>query len=137
MAKLCLPKSQGGLAIRNLRNHNIALLDKWWWRHATHTSPLWREVIKHKYCQGNDNWVRICRSSDNISCFWKSILRCRDPFLGHIRSCPREGTRVQFWNDTWVSSRPLRDQFPNLFRIARDTTSTVEENFGHAGHLRT
>ncbi|XP_011624130.1 uncharacterized protein LOC105420779 [Amborella trichopoda] len=44
--KLCLPKSQGDLDIRSLRNHNNALLGQWWWRFTTQPGYLWTEVIR-------------------------------------------------------------------------------------------
>ncbi|KAL4184738.1 hypothetical protein AMTRI_Chr10g227010 [Amborella trichopoda] len=101
-SKLCLPKSQGGLVVHNLRVHIDAVLGKWWWRCATHSSHLWREVFNHKYCHSFDRWIPVYRNNGLISGFWKSVLKCHEQFSRYIRFHTREGTRVSFWNDTWV-----------------------------------
>ena len=38
-----------------------------------------------------------------------------------------DGSRVLFWNDVWCGDRPLKNLFPDLFRIARLKHATVNE----------
>ena len=47
--KVCLPLQNGGLAIKNLRLFNQALLGKWIWRFGSGRDLLWRKVIEAKY----------------------------------------------------------------------------------------
>jgi hypothetical protein len=42
--KICEPIRNGGLAIRDLRRFNRALLGKWLWRYGTEREALWRRV---------------------------------------------------------------------------------------------
>ena len=47
--KVCKPKVEGGLGIRNLSILNKALLGKWSWRFMAKEEPLWKKVIVKKY----------------------------------------------------------------------------------------
>jgi hypothetical protein len=47
--KVCLPLQNGGLAIKNLRLFNQALLGKWISRFGSERDLLWRKVIEAKY----------------------------------------------------------------------------------------
>ncbi|KAL4199356.1 hypothetical protein AMTRI_Chr03g50730 [Amborella trichopoda] len=108
--KLCMPKTQGGLGIHNLKAHNSALLGKWWWRYARQPNQLWREVIKHKYCYGVNHWTPNCRTNGAISRFSRSHKH----FSGFIHFCPREGSRMLFWDAKWVGRRPLRELLTSI-----------------------
>ncbi|GAU46740.1 hypothetical protein TSUD_286000 [Trifolium subterraneum] len=46
---VCLPKSRGGLGVRDVRVINISLLAKWRWRLLTNDNVVWKEVIRSKY----------------------------------------------------------------------------------------
>jgi hypothetical protein len=47
--RICKPKENGGLGIRDLRIFNIALLEKWWWRIRNEKESLWHKVLERKY----------------------------------------------------------------------------------------
>jgi hypothetical protein len=47
--KICEPICSGGLAIRNLRRFNQALLGKWLWHYGCDCEALWRRVVDAKY----------------------------------------------------------------------------------------
>ncbi|KAF5764949.1 hypothetical protein HanRHA438_Chr15g0710101 [Helianthus annuus] len=44
--KVTRPKEDGGLGLTPLRDTNIALLSKWWWRFKLEKNALWRKVIE-------------------------------------------------------------------------------------------
>ncbi|KAG5568485.1 hypothetical protein H5410_064493 [Solanum commersonii] len=49
-----LPKSLGGLRLRNLKIQNECLLMKWLWRYVKEDQALWKEVIQCKYGQDTE-----------------------------------------------------------------------------------
>lgn len=53
--KVCLPKTHGGLNIRNIQNMNKALLSKINWNLISNNKD-WGENMKAKYLQGSVNY---------------------------------------------------------------------------------
>jgi hypothetical protein len=50
--------------------------------------------------------------------FWKGLLKVREDFLRYGSFKIRDGSQTRFWEDTWVDSSPLKEQFPSLYSIA-------------------
>ena len=46
---VCLPKEEGGLGVRRMREFNVALLGKWCWRMLVDRNGLWYRVLKARY----------------------------------------------------------------------------------------
>ena len=53
---ICSPISNGGLAVRNLKLFNAALLGKWLWRYGLDREALWRRVVDGKYTSLESGW---------------------------------------------------------------------------------
>ncbi|XP_071716755.1 uncharacterized protein [Rutidosis leptorrhynchoides] len=90
---ILLPYESGGLNVGSLKNKNLALLGKWWWRFKTDTTSLWTKLIRSIY--GIDSGLR---SVDG---------------LAHL---PILGT----WKDIWCDTSSFKDLFPRLFRLDRN-----------------
>jgi hypothetical protein len=87
---VCLPKSKGGLGVRDIRVVNISLLVKWRWRLLHNDNTLWKEMLKSKYGDGvigravlgDDTkpwyaslwWRDICSIGSNLDHNW--FLQC-------------------------------------------------------------
>lgn len=50
-------KKYGGLGIKRLLEHNLALLAKWWWRFNKEKEALWVKVVSKKYGLKEDEWL--------------------------------------------------------------------------------
>ena len=46
---VCLKKEEGGLGVRRLKEFNLALLSKWWWRILQDQESLWYQVLCARY----------------------------------------------------------------------------------------
>lgn len=46
---VCLPKEEGGLRVRRLKEFNVALLRKWCWQMLVDKEVLWYRVLKARY----------------------------------------------------------------------------------------
>lgn len=67
---ICLPKSEGGMGLRRLKELKKACLLKLGWSAVTKTS-LWAKWFSAKYCRGNSIW-HPCNPK-NGSTSWKKI----------------------------------------------------------------
>ncbi|XP_035841406.1 uncharacterized protein LOC118488252 [Helianthus annuus] len=71
-------KKSGGLGVGRIRDFNLAMLTKWWWRFKVNPNHLWAHVIGsiHKYNTAN----QLIPVSKSIPGGWKDI-GCMDPEL--------------------------------------------------------
>ena len=58
---------------------------------------------------------------------WKFILKGWDSFQSHCSFLVGDGQRVRFWEDWWCGDMALKDAFPELFVISRDTEVSVAD----------
>ena len=56
---VCLPKTKGGLGIKDISKFNIALLGKWIWALASDQQQLWARIIISKY-GGWSDFQSVC-----------------------------------------------------------------------------
>jgi hypothetical protein len=45
--KICRSKAKGGLGVKDLRNQNISLFVKWWWKVGTRDG-IWERIVRKK-----------------------------------------------------------------------------------------
>ena len=126
--QVCTPLQYGGLGIRNLSTFNKALLGKWLWRYGADHEALWRRVVDSKYGSQWGGWCSHRVHAPYGVGLWKFIRACWDDFSRHSAFKIGDGSRVKFWCDTWCGDQPLRDSFPNLYRLARVPDASVADH---------
>jgi hypothetical protein len=75
---VCSPYSHGGLAIKNLRRFNEALLGKWLWRFGVEREAFWRKIIMVKYGSLEGGWVSKVPSDKSYEELPKFLLAIQD-----------------------------------------------------------
>ena len=113
---LCQPKEQGGLGIHNLELKNTVLLSKWLYR-LLKTNDTWQQILRNKYL-GTKPLVQVQWKSGD-SHFWASLMKVKWDFLRFGTFMIQNGSQVRFWEDIWLGNTPLREQYPQLYNIAR------------------
>jgi len=114
------PKNEGGLGVGDLLLKNAALLFKWWWRYTCEEGSMWRKVIQSLYDE--DNVLLPGKAIPTVPGPWRAIKLTMDDnpsskaFFGNLSIKLGNGRRVKFWQDVWLLSRPLKAEFPRLFR---------------------
>jgi hypothetical protein len=128
--QICAPVRYGGLGVRSLLTFNQALLGKWLWRFGVERDALWRRVIAEKFGSVGGGWsTQQAHGSYGMS-LWKYISKGWDQFYKFLEFEVGDGSRIRFWSDVWCGGSPLKELFPELYRITRDKEAMV------AKHLR-
>jgi hypothetical protein len=126
-SQICAPLQDGGLAVRNLRSFNKALLGKWLWRYGLEREALWRLVVDAKYGSLWGGWCSKFGKGPYGVSVWKFIRKGWDSFQSHCSFLVGDDQRVRFWHDWWCGDMALKDAFPELFVISRDTEVSVAD----------
>lgn len=81
--KIVQPIEMGGLGFRDLLTMNEALLIKFLWKLAAHTTSPWADVVRAKYMPASSLWS----NNRDYRCtgFWRSLMRLRERLLPWIR----------------------------------------------------
>ena len=51
--------------------------------------------------------------------FWKGLMRVKDEFFARGFFQVGSGEATRFWEDIWLGSTPLKDQYPSLYNIVQ------------------
>lgn len=115
----CFAKDTGGLGILDLKQMNIALLMKWWWKFQQHDyHSLWKTQIIEKYYSG----LRI-----SFSPFWKVIMSLETLGKCSVIHSPRSQSTLKFWTDTWANQLALNVLYPQLYDMCANKSVTLSE----------
>lgn len=130
-SRIVLPKLLGGLSIRNLLHHHIALLLKWIWRYFSGSQSLWRNLIQSKDNYSSSlvitelqipskggPWRNICKVILPHSTP-KNSVHCQ------VRKKISNGASTKFLHEIWVGPTPLKIQFPRMFFIASSPNASI------------
>jgi len=116
------PKKLGGLGLTSLKDYNIALLSKWWWRYKVEENRLWRKLIFAIH-NSNRSWPALPHKKQYTG-VWNNIAKIENHLvhsgvnLHHlIKGNLGSGASIRFWLDPWVTEKPFKDLFPDLYAI--------------------
>ena len=124
-SKICTPYNQGGLAVKNLRLFNEALLGKWLWRFGVEREALWRQVIVGKYGSLIGGWSSNSVQGTHGVGLWKHIRKGWEKFSQFFKFEVGDGSRTIFWLDFWCGEGPLKDTYPEPFWLAQNKNALV------------
>uniref|UniRef100_A0A2N9J257 Reverse transcriptase domain-containing protein n=1 Tax=Fagus sylvatica TaxID=28930 RepID=A0A2N9J257_FAGSY len=126
-SQICAPLRHGGLAVRDLKSFNKALLGKWLWRYGSEREALWRLVVDAKYGSLWGGWSsKSGRGPYGVS-VWKFIRKGWEEFSLHCSFSVGDGRKVKFWHDCWCGDIALNEAFPELFVISRDKDASIAD----------
>ena len=128
---ICTPFNQRGLAVKNLRLFNTALLGKWLWRFGVEREALWRQVIQAKYGSLGGGWTSNAVQGSHGVGLWKHIRKGWDQFSQFTMFKVGDGSAIRFWTDFWCGSGPLKQTIPELFRLACNKEAYIGDYIVH------
>jgi hypothetical protein len=100
--KLCRPKEQGGLGLRDPFIMNKVLSAKIWWRWLKNPKDLWAKLWRKKYTPNVAEKNLIRWNGDNPgSLIWTAAKQNRQLVTQHALWEIRNGETALFWQDSW------------------------------------
>jgi exonuclease III len=108
--KICRPKAQGGLGLRDPSIMNKILSAKIWWRWLKNPRDLWARLWRKKYAPtvAEKNLIRWNGDTPG-SLVWTTAKQNRHLITQHAFWEVRDGKTALFWKDSW-QQWPTLDQ---------------------------
>ena len=110
----------------NLEVQNACLLSKWLFN-LVNEDGLWQELFRKKYLKNKTIGEAQWKPGD--SHFWSGLMKVKDQFLELSSFKLHNGNNIRFWEDKWLGSFTLKEQYPSLYNIARKKQVLVAQVF--------
>lgn len=94
--KIWLPKKEGGLRLRTMRDLNTTFMLKACWNLCTPIDHLWKSAVRDKYGVGHDGFPKF-DSRKTVSNFWAGIKSNWDTFRSNLSWNLGNGETIRFW----------------------------------------
>lgn len=120
---VCIPKTEGGLEVLNLRTHNECLMLKHLDKLFNKASVPWVQLVWDKYyCNG-----KLPRIYNNFrgSFWWTDILKLLETCKGLAMATVSNGSTCFFWLDLWDGTI-MQNLFPELFSYSKNKLISVQ-----------
>lgn len=114
---LCLPKSQGGLGLRDPEILSASLGAKIWWRWLKNGMDIWANFWHQKYTL-NTQYINLVKLENNPSGsqLWNLAWTNKHLIQNHCFWEVRDGSKAIFWHNSW-NQRTRLDTVENLNTI--------------------
>ena len=111
---------------------NKSLLCKWLYKILSEDG-VWHELIQNKYLHSHSLSQVKARPFD--SPFWKGLMKVKEDFFKRGAFTLGNGESVRFWEDVWLGTRSLSEQYPSHYNIAQRKQVSVATVMTHAPPL--
>lgn len=119
------------MGLTSIKDRNISLLAKWWWRAYSERGTFWNNLFSSCYGpEWNFNLSNLPsnRCSPIVRSFLsiKSVSRCS--FVtdnSNFRWICGNGIRIFFWEDVWLTNTNLASRFSQLYAKFSQPHGTV------------
>lgn len=108
--KMCHPRIEGGLGIKQLEAWNRAAMGKHLWTLMTNPSNLWSTWMRNKL-KGRSIWA--IEVPQDCSWAWRKILQLRTSIHQHIEVIVGDGRECSLFFDNWLNGKSLIEVIGN------------------------
>ena len=98
--KVCMPKKEGGLGLRSLKDANNVCCLKLIWRIISQGNSLWVRWIKEYLLKNHSLWS-VSGTTTKGSWIWRKLLKFREMAKGFCRVEVGNGELTSYWFDHW------------------------------------
>ncbi|KAF8397395.1 hypothetical protein HHK36_016308 [Tetracentron sinense] len=100
-AKVCVPKSEGGLGLRQVLDMNVAILMRQVWNLASKSDFLWSKWVGQRFLKWDS--ILTVRIPLSISWSFRSILKVREHACKNVRHILSDDSNTLLWLEPWHS----------------------------------
>lgn len=118
---VCLPKSEGGLGVLNLKGQNEALLLKYLDKFFNKADIPWVHLVREKYYSNGKLPDHTMRGSF----WWRNILKLLNSYKGLSIVQLQNGSTCILWDDMWAHMVP-KLPFRELYSFAHHKSISVQ-----------
>eukprot|EP00253_Pinus_taeda_P031183 PITA_31183 len=100
--KVCIPKTAGGIGLRDPEHSNAVMVAKIWWKWLTYPDTPWARLWHAKYASNLplEEIIRMTEMSKG-SAMWNSAIKHGELIQNHSFWEVKEGSSARFWTDSW------------------------------------
>ncbi|GAV83776.1 hypothetical protein CFOL_v3_27221 [Cephalotus follicularis] len=98
--KVCKPKAEGGLGIKNLRTWNKAAILEHGWDIIQRKNSMWVNWCYQVLLKGKNFWA--VRVTSQCSWQWRKVLQLREALTQKLVFNIRDGHNLSLWFDPWL-----------------------------------
>eukprot|EP00253_Pinus_taeda_P029073 PITA_29073 len=132
--KVCKPKIQGGIGLRDPENNNTIMNAKIWWQWVTNPDKLWSKIWRAKYANNRpqEELIRFTPTGRG-SLIWNAAKQHYQLIQKHSFWEIRDGHTARFWNDAWNQMPSLSSVFsPEVNQLRQEQQlATVHQFWTH------
>lgn len=105
--KVCVPRREGGIGIKQLRTWNRAALGRHLWVILTRPANLWSKWVHSNYLKGNNIWMHEFPKD----CSWgiRKLMQLRPIFYTSFKCTLGDGRECSLFYDWWMGDGRLCD----------------------------
>lgn len=105
--KVCVPKEEGGLALKQLKVWNLADVGHKLWKVIAGHQCLWTRWVRQVYLKQDCIWTVPHRVNDPWT--WRKVLKLRSNFAPYIKTVVGDGRETNLFFDRWLEVGPIID----------------------------
>ncbi|KAJ0899055.1 putative RNA-directed DNA polymerase [Helianthus annuus] len=132
------PIEYGGLGFGSLKDSNLAMLAKWWWRFRSEKTGLWRRVVwaihhNARVWKSIPEKISVAGPWKNIYNIWRPLLEANIDIKNAFSVVVGNGNNTEFWLDSWIDPEPLYIKYPALFKEEQVKNCLVSDRWSITG----
>jgi hypothetical protein len=123
-SSICLPKDQGGLGFRLMKDINVSLIAKLGWKLLSNHDALWIALFKEKYIKYGT--LLSCPLSSG-SFIWNGFISVVPLLKLGICYSPHVSSPLDIWFSPWIPTLPNFQPTPRVSRLIMENPLGISD----------